>query len=331
MAQAAVGAQVYPDRVVVKSKHGGATAYQRRDRDDSREQQTERTTRTFHLGASGLLMLGNIAGDITVSRGGSDTVVEIVKIARGRDAADARDLLQLVTVDATERPDRVEVKTHYPGGDEMRRSNRRNLNVTVAYNVTAPAGIHLAIDTISGDVKITDIKGDITAKSISGDVRVSGGGRVGTVKSISGNVEVIDGQADGPLEASSVSGDVTLRRVTAQRVESGSVSGNLLLEEMRCDRVEAHTTSGNISFSGQLARNGRYELKGFSGEVRVALSGTTGFELDARSFSGQIRSDDFPITARDRTSGRHLAGTWGDGSAVLDVSTFSGSVVITKR
>jgi hypothetical protein len=29
--------------------------------------------------------------------------------------------------------------------------------------------------------------------------------------------------------------------------------------------------------------------------------------------------------------GRRLTGTWGDGSAVLDVSTFSGSIVIAKR
>jgi hypothetical protein len=330
LAPATAGAQVYPERIVVKTRVHAAAAYQR-DRGDDREQQTERTTKTFHLGASGTLMLGNIAGDITVGRGGSDIVVEIVKTAHGRDTADARELLQLVTVDATERADRAEVKTHYPGGDEMRRNNRRNLNVTVAYNVTAPAGTHLAIETISGNVKISDIVGDVTASSISGDVRISGGSRVTTVKSISGSVEVVETQGDGPLEASSVSGDVTLRRVTARRVQSGSVSGNIRLEDMRCDRVEAHTTSGNIDFSGQLAKNGRYELKGFSGELRVALGGGTGFELDASSFSGQIRSDDFPITTRGRVGGRHLNGTWGDGSAVLDLTTFSGSIVITKQ
>ena len=270
LAPATAGAQVYPERILVKSKHATAASYQRRGRDDNREQQTERTTKTFRLGASGTLTLGNIAGDITVTRGtGSETVVEIVKTAHGRDTADARELLQLVTVDATERPDRVEVKTHYPGGDEMKRSNRRNLNVEVAYNVTAPAGIHLVLETISGDVKIADIKGDVTASSISGDVRITGGGRVGSVKSISGTVEVTEANVDGVLEASSVSGDVKLHRVTAKRVQSGSVSGNLELDDVQSDRVTASTTSGNILFGGTLAKNGRYELKGFSGDVRV--------------------------------------------------------------
>lgn len=332
LAPAHADAQVYPERIVIKSKHASAAGYQRRDRNDNREQQTERTTKTFRLGAAGTLTLGNIAGDVTVSRGtGADTVVEIVKTAHGRDSADARELLQLVTVDATERPDRVEVKTRYPGGDEMKRNNRRNMNVEVAYNVTAPAGIHLAVETISGNVTVNGIKGEVTASSVSGDVRVSGGARVGSAKSVSGSIEITDAQVDGVLEASSVSGDVRLRRVTAKRIQSGSVSGNLELEEIQSDRVTASTTSGTIVFGGTLAKNGRYELKGFSGDVRVRLSGGTGFELDASTFSGQIRSDDFPITARGRMSGRHLTGTWGDGSAILDLQTFSGSITVAKR
>jgi DUF4097 and DUF4098 domain-containing protein YvlB len=100
---------------------------------------------------------------------------------------------------------------------------------------------------------------------------------------------------------------------------------------MQCDRVTASTTSGGISFSGTLAKNGRYELKGFSGDVRLQLSGNTGFEVDATTFSGQIRSDDFPINARGRVNRRSLSGTYGDGSAVLDLQTFSGSIVIAKR
>jgi DUF4097 and DUF4098 domain-containing protein YvlB len=106
---------------------------------------------------------------------------------------------------------------------------------------------------------------------------------------------------------------------------------------VQADRIDAHTTSGNASFSGQLAHNGRYELKSFSGEVRLYLSGDTGFELDASSFSGDVRSD-LPIKVQGSINGddrrgrrRSMHGTYGDGSAVLNVTTFSGSVVISKR
>src|SRR4051794_40495678 len=101
----AVGAQVYPERLSTTMKHGAA--YQRRDRDD-REEQTERTTKTVRLGSNGELSLGNIAGDITVTRGGGDdATIDVVKVARARSANEARELLTLVTVDVTERGGRA--------------------------------------------------------------------------------------------------------------------------------------------------------------------------------------------------------------------------------
>src|SRR4051812_10061221 len=193
-------AQVYPDRIVAAVKARAvtaSTAYQRRERDDNRSEQVDRTTKTFRLGDAGSLTLGNIAGDITINRAsGAETAVEIVKTARGRDAADARELLQLVTVDASERNGRVEIRTRYPN-EEMRRNGRRNINVSVAYNVTAPAGTRIAVESISGSIKVADIRGDLSANTISGDLRISGAGRIGNAKTISGSVEIIDAQVDG--------------------------------------------------------------------------------------------------------------------------------------
>src|SRR5579872_2486947 len=145
------GAQVYPDRLAIKAR-AAAMAYQRRARDDNREEQTERTTKTFRLGSDGSLDLGNISGDITVTRGGgSETTVEIVKTARARSSADAKSQLDMVTVDITERAGRAELKAHYPN------QFHGNINVLVAYTVTAPGGTRVSAASISGDVKITDI------------------------------------------------------------------------------------------------------------------------------------------------------------------------------
>jgi hypothetical protein len=339
-------AQVYPERIIAREKvRAVVTAYQqRRDSNNNREEQVERTTRTLKLGADGVLALGNIAGDIVVTRaGGSDATVEIVKTARGRDVNDAREQLQLVQVEVTERSGRADVRTRYPGpnpgpksnNDERRNNNRRNFSVSVAYNVTAPAGTRLSIESISGSVKVTDIKGEVSANTVSGDVRISGATRISAAKTISGLVEIVDVQSDGVLESGSVSGDVLLRRVSARRIDAASVSGNIRLDELQCDRVSANTTSGSVAFSGTLARNGRYELNSFSGEIRLLLGGNTGFEIEANSFSGDVRTD-FAITMRGRDSGRsgrrkELNGTYGDGSAILDLTTFSGSIVISKR
>lgn len=299
-----------------------------------REEQTERLTKVVKIGATGELAVGNIAGDIIVTRGnGSEASIDIVKTARGRTVDDARDMLRLVTIDVTERNGRAEVQTRYPD-DRERRNNRRNINVSVAYTIVAPPGTRLTIGSISGSIKVTDIKGDLALNSISGTVRIANAGRIASAKSISGGVEIVDTQIDGGVNAESISGAITLRRVRAQRMELGVISGNVVLEDVQCDRVKAHSISGDVEFTGTLARNGRYELTSHSGEVRIRVSGGTGFELDANSFSGSVRSD-LPLTLRGGDAGergrrRALRGVYGDGSAVLDVTTFSGSIVISK-
>ena len=322
-------AQMLPERIraVISERVEMRTArYQQ-----GREEQTSRETKTVKIGADGELSLSNISGDIVVTRAnGSDATIEIVKIARARTADEARELLGLVNVTVTERAGRAEVKTVYPQGDEMRR-NRRNVNVSVNYTVATPAGTRLTLNSISGSIRVSDIKGDVSANSISGTVRIANGGRIAAAKSVSGDVEIIDTQTDGAIEVQSVSGGVTLRKVAARRIDVGSVSGSVAVQDITCDRVEAHSVSGGVEFGGALAKGGRYEFNSHSGDVRVVLAGSTGFELEANSFSGNIRSD-IPIKLQgDIGRRRSMQGVYGDGSAVLTVTTFSGSVVISKK
>jgi hypothetical protein len=302
-----------------------------------REEQVDRQTRTLKLGTDGELSLANIAGDIVITRGnGGDATLEIVKTARARTADEARSMLGLVDVTVTERAGRAEVKTVYPGGDEGRRENRRNMNVSVALTVTAPAGTRISANSVSGNVRVADIKGELSVNTVSGSVNVANAGRVESAKSVSGNVEVTDSQMDGGLEAQSVSGNVTLRKVSARRVEAGSISGNVVAQDIQSDHVQAHTISGNVEYSGNLAKSGRYEFNSHSGDVRITVGGNIGFELEASSFSGSVRSE-LLLTGQTRDDGdgprnrRSLRGVFGDGSAVLNVTTFSGTVVVSKR
>jgi len=302
-----------------------------------REEQTDRQTRTLKLGANGELSLQNIAGDITVTKGnGSDTTIEIVKTARARTAEEAKAQLGLVNVSITERNGRAEVKTEYPQNENSFGWGRRGINVSVSYTVTTPVGTRLTLNSISGNIRASDVKGDLSVNTISGGVRLANAGRIASAKSVSGSVEILDTQIDGALEAQSVSGGVVLRNVAARRVNVGSVSGAVQIDDLQCDRVEAHSISGDVQYSGSLSKGGRYELTSHSGSVRVGVAGNTGFELEANSFSGSVRSD---LTLTNTSTGgeggpmrrRALRGVYGDGSAVLEVTTFSGSVVISKR
>jgi hypothetical protein len=328
-------AQVYPERIPSRL-HAQQSDRERTSRDQRRDEQTERTTRTLHVGANGEIDVNNISGDIMLTRGsGQDATLEIIKTARAQSPDDAKALLGLVRVDIAERGGRVEIRARYPSGDEMRTQNRRNVSVSVQFNITAPVGARVSARSISGNVTARDLRGDLMLESTSGNVMIANGGRVSAAKTISGNVEVSGTEIDGGLEASSVSGNVMVRKTKARRLALSTVSGNVGIEDVDCGRVELQAVSGDLQLLGPLSTGGRYDITSHSGNVRIMLSGDTGFELDANSFSGSIRSD-LPLTGT--TSGgdrgrrqRAVRGVYGDGSAVLHLTTFSGTIVVSKR
>jgi hypothetical protein len=108
----------------------------------------------------------------------------------------------------------------------------------------------------------------------------------------------------------------------------------VLLGDITCDNLDARSVTGKVEYAGALTPSGHYEISSHSGPIRLTLSGDVGFDLSAQSFSGSITSD-WPLNAVGRGQAlrlQHLMrGTFGDGSAALNISTFSGDVVIVKR
>lgn len=295
--------------------------------------QTERITRTLTVRERGEVLISNLAGDIVVTRGsGNEVRVEAIKTARGESEEDAREMLGLVQVVFSEHAGRAEVKSVYPSD---RQHGRRNISVTVAYNVSAPEHVRLTLRSLSGDISLSDVKGDVSAVTTSGDVTIRNAGRIVAARSTSGDVQITDTNSELPFQAHTVSGNVIIRQVRAPRLELSTISGDVRLLQVETERVNAQSLSGNVEFASPLARNGRYSLKSHSGDVRIIVAGNAGFEIDANSFSGNVRSDvdlkNVVSAASTRGRARSLRGMFGDGSALIDVTTFSGNVTVVRR
>lgn len=306
---------------------------------DSRQgpETTDRVIQTFKVGANGALDLAGISGDVRVTGGSGDEIkVEATKRVRHRDPAQAKRLLTDLRVEMANIGGRVEVRTIYPRRGSY---GERGISASVDYVIAVPAGVTVAVKSISGDVAISGIRGEVRAETVSGDVRVDSAPNVALAKTVSGDVVARDIGGATTLVLSTVSGSVIASGLKVRALEAGSVSGDVKLSGMQVERVEAKSVSGSIDFDAPLARAGRYEFTSHSGNVRVVLSGTTGFELDADTFSGSVRSD-VPVTLRTvgrsepgrrGNSNRAIRGSFGDASAILSIRSHSGSVVITKK
>src|SRR4029079_17619803 len=124
-------------------------------------------------GPSGALDLDTLGGDITVTVGtGRDTIVEIVRISRGRTEADAVAGLDQFAVNVEQRGTRASVSSRYQQQD--RRSAYR---VHANYNVTAPAGTTMTIKSLGGNIRVKGIRGDLSADTAGGNIEISGAGR----------------------------------------------------------------------------------------------------------------------------------------------------------
>ena len=143
------------------------------------------------------------------------------------------------------------------------------------------------------------------------------------------------------LTLGTVSGTVIATGLKVRALDAGSVSGNVQLSSLQVERLTAKTVNGDIEFDGSLARGGRYEFNAHSGNVRLVLANATGFDLDASTFSGSIRSD-FPVTLRSTRATTTRAAAAASAiapsaarsatrSAILSIRSFSGTVVITKK
>ena len=310
--------------------------------------QTEELVRVIAMEPGGRFTLGNVSGEITVTGvDGDNLTIRATKRVAGRGTA-AADALDRVEIDIEERGNRVVVETDYP---RHRRSFLQSLAslfsggvrepfVAVDYLVTVPRGTAVAVESFDGDVTVEGVDGETHVKTVSGDGRLASLARLVGVETFSGNLEIADVRSDDALRAKTVSGHIDIERVRVPRLEVKSFGGAVALQGVESRRVEVETVSGSVTFDGALAADDRYELRSHSGGIFLTVPDGSGFELDAQSFNGDLRSD-IPILVGRGDLSRHtpvfeggrraIRGIAAAGGARLRLSTVSGDMAIAIR
>jgi hypothetical protein len=304
---------------------------------------------------------------VSICVGEGDVIVHGWDRKEVRARAEGEGSLRLLTPNVRPAP-RVEVLVS-DEADENPGAGHCGSNETI--ELTVPRGATVEVESRTGHVEVADVaearvkvlSGDVEVRRVSravevsclsGDVSVSDSTGPMRVESVSGDVEarnVRTTSAGDNFEIKSTSGDVTIEGVGHGHVLGSAVSGQIL-------------------YTGALARGGSYDFRTISGDVTLELPADASFNLHAKVVvSGEIVTD-FPIknvaltssgaamppvppappvpgvemppappaprkgpkvkVPRDHESAR-LDGTVGSGDAVVNLSSFSGSLHLRKR
>jgi hypothetical protein len=269
----------------------------------------ERTETLSHrIGTSGRVSVKTLRGLLRV-RGidGEEALLTVTYRIRAADQAAAERSLETgrVTVDRG------------PGSLDVEAPDRRlstglawlfgGARVNADVSLDVPWGTRIRYETMSGAIEAVALVGDQKYRTVAGNIRLWSLG--------------------GLVEASSISGSITLDSGGDIRLRASTISGGVRVRARRFYGMAVSTTSGRITVVGALDPAGDYRADSIAGGMSLTpLSGVT---AELRTVSGSITSE-----IEHRVEGGR--GFWrsiiGDGRPTFRVnSTWGGLRILAAR
>lgn len=194
---------------------------------------------------------------------------------------------------------------------ERKKEYKWSSNIDVArLDLVVPDGIELIVENSSGNVKISQFRGDrLEVSASSGDLQLSGIQCNAYLKTTSGDLSLKDAVGDvtmrstsgdqefydlsGDLRTGATSGDVVVVRLKGD-LEVEATSGDVELNEVQ-GAVEVSTTSGNIH-GDYVLLTGDSRMKSTSGNIAIDLKNNLEeVSFDLRATSGDLRVQNLEV------------------------------------
>ena len=176
-------------------------------------------------------------------------------------------------------------------------------NISIDYEIQAPASSILAANSGSGDITVESVGEEAKLSTGSGNIHANG---------LHGNFSVNTG-----------SGDIVAEQTGEGEVKAETGSGNIELDDIH-GGLHAHTGSGDIKFHGVPSMDSK--LGTGSGNVEL-WPGNAGFTLDASTGSGSVHSDG-EMVVQGSFDRHHITGKIHGGGPIVRIETGSGDIHI---
>jgi DUF4097 and DUF4098 domain-containing protein YvlB len=215
-----------------------------------------------------------------------------------------------VEVDTEQVGNRIEIATRVTAAS----ANSEVLRAD--YDISVPVESELQVRSDSGNVVVDSVHGDMSFDTVAADLALQ--------------------DVEGYLMIKSIGGSTVCTRC-AGRLDATSISGNFQLLQPTMDNVRVQTSSGNILFDGGFMNRGIYVLKNYSGTIEVRFSSSDSFDVRATSLYGNVVNqapvvpDRHNMPAPRNGLAKSLFGTMNDGRAKVELSSFNGTIKISKR
>ncbi|GLQ95694.1 DUF4097 family beta strand repeat-containing protein [Dyella mobilis] len=260
----------------------------------------------------------NIKGEVTVTAWDRNEVHVGGELGSGT---------QPLNIDGSENNLSIKVQAQGHGG--WLNWNGDNSMSDSTLDVNVPRGASVKVNVVSAPLSVDGIDGgDIAVNSVSGRIRIHAQTPDLSVITVSGNI-AFSGHAER-AKLQTVSGDI-LAPSLGHAVDLQTVSGHIQANGGPWQQLNLSTVSGDVQLSGGLATGGSMSVDSMSGDVQLQLPASLSSSIHASTFSGDLRSDFGTPTQPEHGPGSRLDYVAGHGDGKINLETFSGDMRIRKQ
>ena len=182
-----------------------------------------------------------------------------------------------------------------------------------------PADMPCELKTVSGDITISNLKGEVVVRTVSGDIDAGVLTHLISAQATSGDVDLDKCLVDGDIV--SKSGDVDIRNSTVRGMIK-SYSGDVSVLNAVLNDADVLSFSGDVSLEGVTVQSGA-RLKTTSGDVRAELDQhDVMVDVETRSGEASVRGPGVDVEVQRQRIPVGLA------TVELSVRTGSGDIEV---
>jgi hypothetical protein len=229
--------------------------------------ESETLNQAYDTNSHPSLRVDNVNGGLTLD-GWDKNRIEITAIKTAANKEDLEDL----KVEFEKNGDDIVVRVKYP--HENNYWGHGHEGARVDFTIHVPRGTEIdKVEFVNGDVKITDVEGDVHASSVNGEVSGTKLGGDVNLSTVNGEVELMATSNIKSISLNSVNGDIRLMlpKKFDARIEAGTVHGDITA----IDGVDVDATKfTGSSMKGVIGKGTmKVDLSTVNGSIHIGREG----------------------------------------------------------